>query len=103
MGIRRLYMKAWLVRELGDPEDILKLEEIEIPVPKEQQVLIRVEAASLNFFDILLCQGKYQEKPPLPFTFGSEISGIVIKTRKDGPFKEGQRVLALPKIPNGGL
>lgn len=96
-------MKAWLVKELGDPEDILKLEEVERPIPAEHDVLISVEAASLNFFDILLCQGKYQEKPPLPFTFGSEISGVVVKARIDGPFKEGQRVLALPKLPNGGL
>lgn len=96
-------MKAWLVKELGEPRDVLKIEEVEIPIRKQQEVLIKVEAASLNFFDILLCQGKYQEKPNLPFTFGSEISGVVVQAREDGPFKEGQRVMALPKLPHGGL
>ena len=96
-------MKAWLVKELGEPQDVLKLEEVPLPKRKDFEVLIKVEAAALNFFDILLCQGKYQEKPPLPFTFGSEISGIVVQAREDGPFKEGQRVTALTKLPTGGL
>ncbi|MBM4763546.1 NADPH:quinone oxidoreductase family protein [Bacillus sp. B15-48] len=96
-------MKAWLVKELGEPEDVLKMEEIPLPTRKEFEVTIKVEAAALNFFDILLCQGKYQEKPPLPFTFGSEISGTVVEARKDGPFRKGQRVAALPKLPTGGL
>lgn len=96
-------MKAWVVNELGEPTDVLKIEELETPFPKDNEVLIKVEATALNFFDILLCQGKYQEKPPLPFVFGSEISGVVIKSRNDSHFKEGQRVIALPKSPKGGL
>lgn len=96
-------MKAWLVKELGEPQDVLKIEEVPPPERKDLEVLIQVEAASLNFFDILLCLGKYQEKPPLPFTFGSEISGIVIQARENGPFKKGQRVIAMPKLPTGGL
>ena len=73
------------------------------PEPKEGELLINVKAAALNFFDILLCQGKYQEKPPLPFTIGSEVAGVVVETPPGSRFKEGQRVLALPKLPNGGL
>lgn len=96
-------MKVWVVKELGEPIDVLKTEDMDAPTPKDEDVLIRVEATALNFFDILLCQGKYQEKPPLPFVFGSEISGVVIKSRNNSPFKEGQRVLAHPKAPKGGL
>ncbi|WP_077213432.1 NADPH:quinone oxidoreductase family protein [Bacillus dakarensis] len=96
-------MKAWLVKEIGEPVDVLKIDEVENPVRQEDEVLIRVEATALNFFDILICQGKYQEKPPLPFTFGSEISGVVVEASAASGFKEGQRVMASPKTPKGGL
>ncbi|MEH7112499.1 NADPH:quinone oxidoreductase family protein [Neobacillus niacini] len=96
-------MKTWLVKELGEPKEVLMMEEVDRPVRLKHEVLVKVKAASLNFFDILLCQGKYQEKASLPFTFGSEISGEVVESRKDGPFKEGQRVIAFPILPNGGL
>jgi NADPH:quinone reductase len=96
-------MKGWLVKELGEPQDALHLSNLEKPEPKEGEVLINVKSAALNFFDILMCQGKYQEKPPLPFTIGSEIAGVVVKTPVGSRFTEGQRVLALPKLPNGGL
>ncbi|RLL46838.1 NADPH:quinone oxidoreductase family protein [Oceanobacillus piezotolerans] len=97
-------MKSWLVKELGNPNDALVLEaELAKPELEENEVLIKVEATALNFFDILLCQGKYQEKPPLPFTIGSELSGTVVKTNKGSKYKEGQRILAQPDLPNGGL
>lgn len=96
-------MKSWLVKDLGEPQDVLKIEERDRPLLKEGEVIIQVKAVALNFFDILLCQGKYQEKPPLPFTNGSELSGVIAKTNVGSKFTEGQRVLALPKLPNGGL
>ena len=96
-------MKKWLVKELGEPQDVLKIEESDRPVIKDGEVIIEVKAAALNFFDILLCQGKYQEKPLLPFTICSEVSGVIAKTNEGSQFSEGQRVLALPKLPNGGL
>ncbi len=55
-------MRAWQVHELGDPKSALTLREIENPEPGPGEVLVEVEAAALNFFDILLCQGKYQER-----------------------------------------
>lgn len=96
-------MKVWQVKELGEPQDVLKIEEVEKPVWKENEVLIEVKAVALNFFDILLCQGTYQEKPPLPFTFGSEISGIVVKCGENSAYKVGQKVMAQPAAPHGGL
>ncbi|WP_174733066.1 NADPH:quinone oxidoreductase family protein [Mesobacillus harenae] len=96
-------MKSWLVKELGEPEEVLQIEKLESPVRHDKEVLIKVKAVALNFFDILLCQGKYQEKPPLPFTIGSEISGVVEEAAEGSRFKVGQRVLGLPKAPKGGL
>ncbi len=58
-------MRAWRVCELGDPEEALKLEEVEDPSPGPGEVVVEVEAAALNFFDILLCRGEYQERPGL--------------------------------------
>ncbi|QDI90495.1 NADPH:quinone oxidoreductase family protein [Salicibibacter halophilus] len=96
-------MQAWLVKELADPEQALSLEEVNKPENNEGHILIRTKAASLNFFDILLCQGKYQEKPPLPFTPGAEIAGIVEAVGDGSNYQVGQKVLARPALPSGGL
>jgi NADPH2:quinone reductase len=69
-------MKAWQVSEWGEPEQ-MTLAEIAIPDPKSGEVRIRNQAAALNFFDILQIQGKYQTKPPLPFTPGAEVAGVI--------------------------
>src|SRR3954451_4235189 len=81
-------MRAWRVHELGNPDDVLKLEDVEQPTPGPGQVLVKVRAAALNFFDGLMIQGVYQEKPPLPFTPGSELCGEIVGT--------GRRVLGSP-------
>jgi NADPH:quinone reductase len=69
-------MKAWQVSEWCEPEQ-MTLADIPLPEPKFGEVRIRNHAAALNFFDILQIQGKYQTKPPLPFTPGAEVSGVV--------------------------
>lgn len=96
-------MRSWKVTRLGEPNEVLELQEVERPEVKDGEVLIEVEASSLNFFDILLCQGKYQEKPPVPFTPGAEIAGIIREVKGDSKLKIGQRVIATPPLPNGGL
>ena len=55
----------------------MTLDEIPIPEPGPNEVRIRNHAAALNFFDILQIQGKYQIRPPFPFTPGAEVSGVV--------------------------
>jgi NADPH2:quinone reductase len=55
----------------------LTWKEIPTPVPQAGQVLIRIEAASLNFPDLLIVQNKYQMKPDLPFVPGSEYAGVI--------------------------
>ncbi len=69
-------MKAVLCTHHGMPEELL-LSEVPEPVPGVGQVLIDVHASALNFPDVLMIQGKYQSQPPLPFTPGSEIAGVV--------------------------
>jgi len=88
-------MKAWQVFEHGEPAEVLKLNEVEMPEPGPGQVLVRVLAAALNFPDVLLCRGQYQVRPPLPFTPGVELCGEVVGT--------GQRVIGNPALPQGAL
>ena len=66
-----------LVCEAYGPIDTLVVKDIPSPVPGPRQVLIEVRAAAVNFPDALMVQGLYQVKPPLPFTPGAEIAGIV--------------------------
>jgi NADPH2:quinone reductase len=69
-------MKSWQVHAFGEPEQ-MTLGDIPIPEPGPNEVRIRNRAAALNFFDILQIQGKYQIRPPFPFTPGAEVSGTV--------------------------
>jgi len=69
-------MRAWRVHDWGEPES-MRLEETATPEPAAGQVRIRNAAAALNFFDILQVQGKYQVKPPFPFTPGAEVAGVI--------------------------
>jgi NADPH:quinone reductase len=89
-------MKALLCREFAGLEQ-LKVEDVPSPVAGEGQVVVTVKVASLNYPDALMVQGKYQFKPPLPFTPGSELAGVV---KAVGPgvtkIKVGQNVLVLP-------
>ena len=73
----------------------LRLEEVEEPKPGPDDVLIRVGAVSLNFFDTLILRNKYQITPPLPFSPGAEIAGTIeaIGAKVKG-LDVGQRVLA---------
>jgi NADPH:quinone reductase len=69
-------MKAVLCSRFGGPDD-LELAEVPAPQPGPGEAVVRVKAAGLNFFDTLIIAGKYQVKPPFPFSPASEFSGIV--------------------------
>jgi NADPH2:quinone reductase len=69
-------VKALLCREYG-PIELLKVEDVPSPRPGSGEVLVEVKASSLNFPDTLMVQGLYQVKPPLPFSPGMELAGIV--------------------------
>jgi NADPH2:quinone reductase len=79
-------MRAVLCHKWGEP-DTLSLGEVESPVAGPGQVKIRVRAAALNFADILMVGGSYQEKPAFPFSPGLEVAGEDMES--------GQKVMAV--------
>jgi NADPH2:quinone reductase len=90
-------MKAWRVHAWGEPESMV-FEDLPAPEPGPGQVRIRNHAAAMNFFDILQVQGKYQVKPPFPFTPGAEVAGVVDAVG-DGvkAVRVGDRVIGMPR------
>lgn len=87
-------MKAWRVHQWGEPES-MQWEDVEPPAPPAGHVRIKVHAAAANFFDILQVQGKYQVKPPFPFTPGAEVAGAIDALGEGVTgFSIGQPVLA---------
>ncbi len=88
-------MKAWLVNEWCEP-DGMEFGEAALPQPGPSQVRIRNHAASINFFDLLQIQGKYQVRPPFPFTPGAEVAGVVDAVGSEvTTFEKGDRVMAM--------
>lgn len=88
-------MKAVLCKAFG-PAETLVLEEVASPEPKKNEVLIDVHAAGVNFPDTLIIEGKYQFKPPFPFSPGGEAAGTVAAVgEKISHLKPGDRVMAL--------
>ncbi|KAJ1728688.1 hypothetical protein GGI11_003882 [Coemansia sp. RSA 2049] len=86
--MRAIVVKNWL----KDPSD-MEIKDIPVPTPKENELLVRVDSVGANFFDILMVQGKYQIKPPFPFTPGAEFAGTVVRrSQTDQRFKIGDRV-----------
>ena len=85
-------MRAMQVTAYDEP---LTLQELEMPMPGQGEVLIQVDTCGLNFGDLLIIKGTYQEKPPLPFTLGMEMAGTITALGEgvDG-LKVGQRVAA---------
>jgi NADPH2:quinone reductase len=87
-------LKAVLCKQYGPPESLV-VEDIASPTPGPNDVVISVKAASINFPDVLIIQNKYQAKPPLPFSPGSELSGVVKAVGADvSRWKPGDRVIA---------
>jgi len=100
-GRAQSIMKAVLCKELTGYEN-LSLEDIDSPSLGDDEVLIGVKIAALNFFDTLITKGKYQFKPDLPFSPSGEIAGIVRKVgRNVTGFDVNDRVMAY--IGWGGL
>jgi len=104
-------MVAWRVTALGEPAQVLERAQVPVPAPGPGQALVRVHAAGLNFPDVLMARGHYQERPPLPFTPGLELCGTVVAlgdTPGQGgtghrPLQVGQRVVGLTTLPHGSL
>ncbi len=88
-------MKAVLCKAFG-PADTLVVEDVSSPEIKKNEVLLDVHAAGINFPDTLIIEGKYQFKPPFPFSPGGEASGVISAVgEKVSHLKVGDRVMAL--------
>lgn len=97
-------MRAWRVLDHGEPADVLRLVDVPAPAPGAGQARLKVVAAGLNFADILLCRGTYQDRPAPPFTPGLELVGVIDGVG-DGVERTllGRRVVAFPALPHGAL
>jgi NADPH2:quinone reductase len=86
-------MKAVVCTRFGGPDD-LEIQDLPDPVAGPNEVVVRIAAAALNFFDTLIIAGKYQLRPPFPFSPSAEFAGTVAAVG-DGVtgFKPGDRVL----------
>jgi NADPH2:quinone reductase len=93
-------MKAWIVEDTR-AEAPLRWAELPPPAAAPGHALVRVEAAALNFSDLLMVRGKYQVRPPRPFTPGQEVAGTVIAAAPGGRFTPGQRIAS--KVVWGGF
>jgi NADPH2:quinone reductase len=91
-------LKAILCDAYGPIAD-LRYGDAPDPAPGPKEVVIRAQAIGVNYPDGLLVQGLYQAKPPVPFTPGMEVVGVVTATGKEASrFKPGERVAALSQL-----
>lgn len=86
-------MRAVQVVRLDGPAAV-EVREVAEPTRNDDQVLIEVKAAGVNFPDVLQSKGQYQYKPTLPFTLGSELAGIVREAPDGSSLQPGDRVVA---------
>ena len=111
-------MRAVICKKLGSPAD-LSVEELPDPMPAAGEVVVGIHSCGVNFPDLLVIQGKYQAKPPLPFSPGGEFAGVVQQVGpgvagispgdrvcgnvSTGAFREKLAVAAadLTKVPDG--
>src|SRR2546428_743320 len=94
-------MRAVICRAWG-PVDDLKLEDVAPPTPGPGQLVIDIKATGVNYADSIMVAGRYQTRPPFPFSPGLETAGVVTR-RGEGVtrFKTGDRVMAI--LAYGGV
>jgi NADPH:quinone reductase len=86
-------MKAVVCSHYGPPEE-LEFVDVPEPQPGAGEVVVRIKAAALNFFDLLIIAGKYQVKPPFPFSPAAEFAGVVERVGAGvTDLKSGDRVM----------
>lgn len=85
-------MRAVVCEGLAEDFSRIALRDLPLPEPGEGEVRVRVEAASLNFPDLLMLRGAYQFKPALPFTLGMDLAGTIDSVGPGVAMQPGQRV-----------
>jgi len=88
-------VRAVLCKEFGPPGSLV-MEDVAEPELDRGQVRIAIRACGVNFPDLLMIAGKYQQQPPMPFSPGAELAGDVIEIASDvADIEQGQRVIAV--------
>jgi NADPH2:quinone reductase len=94
-------MRAWRVHGTGEPIDVLRSVELDVPNPGPGQIRVRVTAAGIGLPDVLMCRGTYPLTPALPFTPGQEATGVITAIG-DGVTREiGSRVMFVSAFYDG--
>src|SRR5262249_5419843 len=97
-------MKAIRIHKFGPTEEVIQYEDVPVPEPKAGEILIKVEAASLNRADLGLRKGTYRiSADALPLISGREFAGTVEKLGTGvNEYRAGQRVVAYPSLGGCG-
>ncbi len=92
-------MKAAVLIKNADAASAFEIREVETPVPKADEVLIKVECFGLNFADVMARRGMYKEAPPLPAILGYDAAGVVEATGNAVThLTKGDRVMAMTRF-----
>lgn len=94
-------MKAWRAETFGRPSDVLKLVDVDIPVPGPDEALLRVLATNIGLPDRMMLEGRYFLVPAPPVTPGQEVVGIVEAAGPNYPFPIGARVIGGSNFTTG--
>ncbi|MDC0707171.1 zinc-binding dehydrogenase [Stigmatella sp. ncwal1] len=94
-------MKVWRAERFGKPSDVLKLVDIDVPVPGPGEALLRVLATNIGLPDRMMLEGRYFLVPAPPVTPGQEVVGIVKAAGRDYPFPIGTRVIGGTNFTSG--
>lgn len=94
-------MRAWQIQAYGSPRDILRLVDIDEPVPGPGELRLRVLAAAVGMPDAFMCRGSYAFKPSLPFVAGQEVCGVVDAVGDGVDVPLGMRVMAVTNFYDG--
>lgn len=95
--------RAWQVISEGELVDAVQLVPSQVPARAPGEVLVEVHAAAVGFPDMLLAQGRYHDKPDLPFTLGGEAAGVVREADDGAAVSVGDRVIVVPGQVARGL
>ena len=94
-------MKAIQVKNFGEP-DVLKLVDIDIPVPGNADVLVKIEAIGVNPVDTYVRAGRYPKLPSVPYIPGKDIGGVIVKVGAGvKKWKEGDRIYSVGTLTGG--
>ncbi len=93
--------KAWIQTEVSSYNN-LTIGEMPIPSLGDNEILVKTEASTLNYADLLLSSGLYQSNPEPPFVPGFEVAGTVVEANKESGFNKGDRVVAATTVFRSG-